>query len=317
MAPLVQGPRWSSAPGPGVGRARGRRRVAVAASRLALVAVLAVCAVTAGCSSLPRSAAPRPASEDAALRFRELGLDQCRDGRHERAAVFFQRALQLHAAVDRRAGVAETLIDLGHVRLALDQPDAAAARFAEALAVCEDLIRPDLTARACGGLGVVALRGDDPAAARSWLERALALVGPDPGAERAVLLHDLGQVAMAAGDTAAAADLLTRALAMHEAADHRAGIATTCYTLAGLRLAGGDADAAFPLAHRALALDRSLDNGRGVAQALDLLARISVQQGDPAQADRYLRRAARAWRAQGQPEAAAAAERRRQDLAVR
>jgi len=291
-------------------RASCRLSVPAALRRSALLVALVLATAGAGCSSLPRSA-PRTAEDAEARRFRELALASSRQGDHERAEFLFLQALRRHAAVDRRAGVVECLVDLGHVRLAMDDLDAAASRFDAALEACGDLVRPDLEARACGGLGVVALRRDAPPAARQWLERALALIGTDPTRERAVLLHDLGQAAWASGDTTAAARLFTEALAMHEARNDRAGIATTCYSLAGLRADAGDLESARALAQRALLLDRSLGNGPGVAQALGLLARVSVQAGDDEQADHYFRRAALAWRALDRPDAAAAMERSR------
>lgn len=258
------------------------------------VGAIVLLAAIWGCSSLPRPDAREPASDPQARRLSELGRRHQLRGDLDRAEAFYVRALRVDAAFDRREGVVATLCALGRLRLAGRDLEAAEQRFAEALQITRGLGHPALAARARGGLGAVCLaRGDANAAAR-WIEDALALPLDDPGRERAVLLHDLGRVRRLQGDDPAAADLLRCALAMHEAIGHRAGIATTSYSLAQLHADAGRLDQAHGHADRALQLDRALRDAPAVLQDLDLLRRIAGEVGDEDLALQYARRADRA-----------------------
>lgn len=261
--------------------------------------------MAAGCSSLPRTRTAASESGVQANRYRTLALKEYHAGRYARAEAFFLRELAIHAAVDRRPGVVESLASLGRTNLASGACDAAEALFAQALDAAQGLLRPDLEARALGGLGAVALWRGRPEEARDWFLRALELPLDDPGPERAVLLHDLGSALRMLGDGQGAETRLLRALAMHEQQEDRAGIATACYALAELHADREDTEAALPLARRALLLDKTLERPLAVAQDLTLLARLAALRGDEEQARLYCGRAKLAWRALGRLDTAA------------
>ena len=276
------------------------------APRLLLLLLL----LLAGCSSLPPGSERLTALESRAETTYQAGLQHYRLGRYGQAAICFEQALAMHASVDHRPGTARALASLGRTRLAQGELDAAAAAFQRSLDAARDLPRPALTAQALGGLAAVALDQGRPADARTWLEAGLDLPLPDPGAERAVLLHDLGMTVLQEGDVTAAEDLLRRALDMHESLHDALGAAADCHSLAALRADAGDLAEAEDLAKRALALDKRRENPRGVAQDLTLLGAIAAQGGRPAVAADYYRRAELAWAALDRPaEAAAAAAR--------
>lgn len=264
----------------------------------------------AGCSSLPPGSERQTALESRAETTYQAGLQHYRLGRYAQAAVCFEQALGMHASVDHRPGTARALASLGRARLAQGDPDAAAAAFQRSLDAVRDLRRPDLAAQALGGLAAVALERGETADARAWLEAGLALPLPDPGAERAVLLHDLGMAAQQDGDVDAAEELLRRALAMHESLGDPLGAAADGHSLAVLRAAAGDLAEAELLAKQALARDKAQENPRGVAQDLMLLGAIAAQGGRTADAVDFYRRAELAWAALDRPDAAAAAAER-------
>lgn len=277
-----------------------RRRGATWPIGAALALLVLAAAGLPGCSSLPRTAAVPPTESGIlAASYRKLGREDHRQGRFERAEVFFMRMLSVTAAVDDRPGVVEALVSLGRVRLALGDTQGAEAWLLEALAAVAGIVRPDLEAQARGGLGAVALRRGQPAVALDWYESALALPLADPGRERAVLLHDRGVARRHLGALQEAAASLRLALAMHEELGDRAGIAAACHELAEVHAAGADVDAALPLARRALLLDRAQDLPLQVAQDLTLLGRLAEAAGDAEQAADYFRRAEMSWRALG------------------
>lgn len=269
--------------------------------------LLSLLLLLAGCSSLPPGSERQTALESRAETTYRAGLQHYRLGRYAQAAVCFEQALGMHASVDHRPGTARALASLGRTRLAQGDLDAAAAAFQRSLDAVRDLPRPALKAQALGGLAAVALERGETADARAWLEAGLALRLPDPGSERAVLLHDLGMASRQDGDAASAEALLRRALAMHEALGDALGAAADCHSLAVLRRDAGDLDEAELLAKRALAYDKAQENPRGVAQDLMLLGGIAAKSGRNADAVDFYRRAELAWAGLDRPEAAGAA----------
>jgi tetratricopeptide (TPR) repeat protein len=266
---------------------------------LAFLSLLVLLATTPGCSSLPRS---RPAPSESSIQaghLRELALEHYRAGRFDRAEVFFTRELALHAAVDRRAMVAEVLASLGRVSLARGELEAAEVRFLRSLEAAQGLLRVDLQARAMGGLGALELHRAQPQTAHDWFQRALDLPLDDHGHERAVLLHDLGVALRMLGDDGLGHVLLNDALAMHEALQDRAGIATASRSLALMHAEAGDLEDAVAMAQRALVNDRLNEDALLIAEDLALLGHLTARAGRAQQARQYYRRAELAYEALG------------------
>ncbi|MFG2030515.1 tetratricopeptide repeat protein [Streptomyces sp. NPDC048825] len=72
-----------------------------------------------------------------------LGTAHHRLQRHDDAVAYFHQALDTHADIGNRSGEAHTLGNLGDVHLAADDPEAARTNWQQALAILEKVDHPD------------------------------------------------------------------------------------------------------------------------------------------------------------------------------
>lgn len=258
--------------------------------------------VLAGCSSLPKEPVQDSPTAKRTAILHETGSKHLRAGNYDKACLFFERALALHASVDDQPGVVRALTSLGRCRLAMGQVDQAEADFRKAFTSVQDLPHTQLKAQVLAGLGEIALHRQDPASARTWFEQGLELHLESPSLARAVLLHDLGAALLALEDLAAAEPLFEQALALNSALKNPLGIATNCYALALLSEKQGDLNQARQQAQRALNNDKKAENPPGIAQDLTLLGTLAMAVGNQERAADYYRRAKLVWLALGRAE---------------
>lgn len=259
--------------------------------RLPAVILSALLVLAAGCSSLPKGPPPDTELNSRTASLHKLGREHFRAGRLDKAAVYFQKALTMHAAVDDQAGVALCFLSLGRVELARHNPADAEAAFIQAQISARGAERGDLQAQVLAGLAAVRSETGAPSEARRLLEEALDLPLPPEGRIRAVLLHDRGSVLLQMGHTQEALADLQASLDLHSGRHDEAGMASACYTLALAQDALGEASLALASARRALALDRSAANARGVGKDLELLATLHQKAGREDLARDFRRRA--------------------------
>lgn len=105
----------------------------------------------------------------------DLGRDAYRAGRLEEALWLYERSHEARSRAGDVVRVAASGSAMGQVLLRLDQPDAARARFTEALRTWRGARSPGGVAEATLHLGVTALRQERPDEAVTLLEEALAL----------------------------------------------------------------------------------------------------------------------------------------------
>jgi tetratricopeptide (TPR) repeat protein len=259
----------------------------------------------AGCSSMPKHPVKDSDLNIRAASFQKLGNRSFRAGQYDKSTVNFEQALALYASVDDRAGVSRTLSALGRVDLAQGKSENAAGKFQRALSSADGLQRYDLSAHAFGGLGAVSLQTDDPATALVWIQKGLELPLPDPGTERAVLLHDQGVALHKLRKSDAAESNFHLALAMNEKLQNTLGIAADCYSLAVLMESVHNLKQAEALATRALTYDKLGENPPGIARNLELLGSLAEQNGSTEKAVDFYQRAQLVWLAMGQDDKAA------------
>jgi tetratricopeptide (TPR) repeat protein len=134
-------------------------------------------------------------------------------------------------------------------------------------------------------LGDVALRRDDPGAAESLYQEALALLS-ELGDQRGIAesLHRLGHLALQQGDQEEARAFLDESLALQRELGDRRGIARALYHTAELALQRGDWAEARARYEESLAIRRELGDERSIAECLEGLAALAGVRGQREQA---------------------------------
>jgi DNA-binding SARP family transcriptional activator len=209
------------------------------------------------------------------------------------------QATALHGAAAAAAhdrgdghGEADALCDLGRVRHATGDYQAAAELYERAVALFQDL--GDRRGEAAGlhELGRIRVLTGDVLAAADLHERALAVfqdLGDSLGEARA--LCDLGRARHSAGDSPAAVALMERVLNIYQRLGDRRGEANALHDLGYvLHETGNFADAA-ELHERALGIYQDIGSRQGEANALWNLGRARHEIGDYPAADRLYERA--------------------------
>ena len=185
-------------------------------------------------------AARDPAAE--ALARNALGGACIQAGRHDEAAGYLTRALDLFTAAGDLSGQARALANLGTVAERLADLGPAAERYERSLALFVQL-------------------GDDAA--------------------RAHVLTRLGAVRRRLGQPAEAAGYLADALVLHRRTGHRFGEGWALSGLGDAELDAGDPERAAALFARSLALFRDLGDPAGEAWALTGLGAAETAAGRP------------------------------------
>jgi tetratricopeptide (TPR) repeat protein len=143
--------------------------------------------------------------------------------RGTQARAWYDHALRIAEGLRDRRPEVTALRRLGHLEAGRDGAEPAARFYQRSLAIAEAETDHEGAARACLGLGTVALAQGKWQGAESWFRRGLQC-----GAEDRVLngrLHlGLGDAACGRGQLAAAADRLARARELFEESGHGTGL---------------------------------------------------------------------------------------------
>ena len=158
----------------------------------------------------------------------------------------------------------------------------AGVRYRQSLALYEALEDQQGIAWTRGGLGMVALRGDDPAAARPLIQEALARYRAS-GDERdiALGLEHLGMLELAEGRPGAARRALEESVALQRRAGDGPLLQTALGLLGEAALLEGDPGAARRHWEEALAVARELGYRGSLVTALCNLGTLAQAAGDP------------------------------------
>src|SRR3972149_699833 len=95
--------------------------------------ILLLFTVFCGCASAKNNELPRALTD--AADFNQKGVDEVAAGNYESALVEFQRALNLNMGMDNQKGMAVNFINIGRLRLLMDNFDDAKTMFDSAIKI--------------------------------------------------------------------------------------------------------------------------------------------------------------------------------------
>jgi len=292
----------------------------------AAVALAAAALTLAACSSAPKRSLSVVTVKNDAAEFSKLADGFLAAGQHASALQFYGEALDANLSVDNVEGVIASRGSLGRVYLALDRLEDAEREFGDALEDARAHGEPSLVARCLSNLGelryasgdaeaaealfaeaeplaagddavaaviahnrgVVAMSRADYAAAEAFIQRSASA---NEKGKRWIELgsnrYALASIANARGDVPGALAWAGEALEADKAAEHSPGIGADLEALARLRAKAGDDAAAFDLYRRAFGVWLSLDRAADAERCLTALRDLAASLGKDGYAERY------------------------------
>jgi predicted ATPase/class 3 adenylate cyclase len=206
-----------------------------------------------------------------------------RQGDLARAEWLHDASLTLRRAMGEPRGIAQSLFNMGRLRLLHLDSAGARAAFEESLALARDLGDPWGLFSITNALGQAARMQRDYGRARALHEDALT-IARGIGAPQAIAItaNNLAMVLADLGDRETARERYEEALALHRAADDRFNVAGTLANLAEIAVDGGEIQCARALYRESLDVFRDLDAKPYIAICLEGLAEVNVLNGDAA-----------------------------------
>jgi tetratricopeptide (TPR) repeat protein len=216
-----------------------------------------------------------------AIAFNDAGYQYYRQSRFNLAREKFEKALEYNRLIDRRAGIASNLNNLGVIDQAQGNLEAAVRRFKEALAVNRELNDPAAICETQNNLGLAyQSQGRLREANAAYLE-ALDNARPlPPGPLLSLTLTHLGDVARAHKDYPLALNYYHQALMADTGAKDPRGRALRQERLGRTFLDLKDYDRAAMYLKEALREFRRLQDTDGIAAALKDLTLLALARGD-------------------------------------
>ncbi len=210
-------------------------------------------------------------------------------GDFKAAVPLLEESLRLARELNDWRGIAEPLVTLGYVASWRSDYPTARRLFEEALTLFGGAAANELTTRALRGLGDLALREGNLAAARPFLEDARrisqTLHNNQSGAESVLLgasladsLHMLGQLEAAEGRFNLARLHFEESLKFFVRAQIKIGVAASSHSLGTVEAEEGNYDGARVRLERALELYREVADTRNMTGALVSLALVAQGQ---------------------------------------
>ena len=205
-----------------------------------------------------------------------------------------EEALAIYQQLGDQRGVANALIGLGDMELAIGVYETAESRFQQAVRIMQHLGDQDGVAGALCLMAWCPLRsrGDYPQAI-AWLEQGLVLyqqVGNKAGT--ALAYSGLGEIAVRQGRLEQATALLEQSLEQRRELGEKWGIAVSLGSLAWTARLQGDFERATALLGESLLIRHDIGDPGGMAWCLEKLAEIAHIHKDDGRAARILGAAA-------------------------
>jgi tetratricopeptide (TPR) repeat protein len=221
-----------------------------------------------------------------AVAFNDAGYQYYRQSRFDLAQGKFERALDYNRLIDRRAGIAANLNNLGVIAQAQGDPELARRRFQEALALNREQGDPAAMAETLNNLGMAYQgQGRLPEANAAYLEALEQARQVPSGVLAALSLTHLGDVARVRKDFMLALNYYHQALRADTGAKDRRGQALRQERLGRTFLDLKDYDRAGMYLKEALDEFRRLQDTDGIAASLKGLTLLALARGDRAEAE--------------------------------
>ena len=233
----------------------------------------------------------RSAKQQQATEFNQRAQRAFQRGEYQAAAMLYENALQLDAAVENVNGIAINMLNLAKVNRVLGNT-ALAERYLDSLLEDKSLhYAPQHLASAAVQKSLLRLQENDPAGAATWVDRAAAwcttectLTGVIDNARAGIALH--------ASDADKTLYWSERAASENKGASPLE-YANSLRLTASARLLKNEPDAALRLLEEALVIDKSLGLPEKIRQDLLLSAQAHEKAGRAEQAAQFRERAAR------------------------
>ena len=199
------------------------------------------------------------------------------------------QALAMFRALQDRAGVAEALHNLAVIEHRSGSLDEAGRLYSEALAEFEATGHEIGIITALYNLAQTCQQRAEPAQARAYLDRGMALCAHPSHADRlASFWAQRGEVALREGALEEASDALSRALGMKRALGDRHDEVEVMCSMAALEIRRGDWNAAMEVARQSLRLARDLEVPSLIICCFEVLAVVFDKTGQRESAHRLL-----------------------------
>jgi CHAT domain-containing protein/Tfp pilus assembly protein PilF len=212
-------------------------------------------------------------------------------GNNSEALARFHLARNIAEQIGDRAGMADTLINIGNVHFSQGALAQALEHYQKSLALSEALGDRAGVSAALNSVGNVHYNQGDYAQALEHYQKSLTLseaLGDKIGIIRA--LFNIGLIQNNKGDYAQALETFHKILALSEALGNKAGIGRALNAIGDVHSRQGDYAQALENFHKGLRLSEALGDKAGVGRALYNIGNVHLSQGDYAQALEHFRK---------------------------
>ncbi|MDY6802544.1 MAG: tetratricopeptide repeat protein [Cyanobacteriota bacterium] len=222
----------------------------------------------------------------------QTGLEQFRTGLFEAALETYKQVLAIRRELDDKAGIAQTLNNMGDVYSDRAQYSQALDVLQQALALNRELGDSVGTSETLNLIGFVYRRQKKYSEALELHEEALQQA-ETAGDRRFVgeSLHNLGAVYTSQGQFDRALNFYERAMAIREEVGDSRDIGRTLNNMGAVYFNQGNYDRALEIYQEALAIRKEIGDRAGVARLLNNIAFLYRQKGDNSQALKFFEEA--------------------------
>jgi CHAT domain-containing protein/Tfp pilus assembly protein PilF len=218
--------------------------------------------------------------EEQADRLLQQGIQQYRRSQFREAAQSWEQALKLYQEIEDRAGIANSLNNLGIVSRRLGNYEQAIDYYQRSLAIAEEIGDRAGIASSLNNLGVVSKNLGEYEEAMDYHQRSLAIreeIGDRAGVYRS--LNNLGLVSQNLGNYKEARDYFQRALAINEEIGDRAGVSYVLHNLGAISESLGEYEKAMDYHQRSLAIAEEIGDHTRMSASLNNLGNIASRLG--------------------------------------
>ena len=257
---------------------------------LIIACILLMLSGLPGCAGAP----PKPIEleKEKALDYANQGIRWFKKGCYSRALSLFEDSLRINQSTDNLPGMAYDYNNIGMLALNTGKLNEAREFFTLAARIQRNPDNEAGLSLSLSNLAAVDLKAKNPDQAERHLEEAYqaATRGKDK-LQQAFVLNLMGHLYWQKGLFPMANDYVSKAIAIYEAGDNKAGMASACHNLGLIRMSEGNYMEAQTLWVKSLELDQETLDYSGIAADLEMLARLTLKQ------ERWSEAAEYAWRA--------------------